>query len=83
MVPGMSALWSPSSRLSAVFTDTLSLGSLVLCPFCGLMMDDCDSALIILFIIIVTIYASGLFQLQVLYLLVELSLTSLFISCNV
>jgi hypothetical protein len=41
-----------------------------------------DSALIILFIIIVMIYASGLFQLQVLYLLVELSLTSLFISCN-
>jgi len=46
------------------------------------MVDDCDSALIIVFIIIVTIYASDLFQLQVLYLLVELSLTSLFISCN-
>jgi len=44
------------------------------------MTDDCDSALI-LFIIIVTIYASGLFQLQVLYL-AELSLISLFISCN-
>jgi len=44
---------------------------------------DCDSALIIVFIIIiiiVTIYASGLFQLQVLCL-VELSLTSVFISC--
>jgi hypothetical protein len=32
------------------------------CPFCPRMMDDCDSALIVPVIIIVTIYASDLFQ---------------------